>query len=122
ANRYLGTRWQDYVDNAKETIDSIRVTQPHWVVDHMVDTADCLFLMGRWEEADEMVEAAQREDPTRSEPVGVPELHIARGEFDQARALIRASAEPSAIVDIEAQVREFVFSAEIAAWEGNWEQ
>ena len=118
ANRYLGARLTDYVDHAEETIASLRITQPHWVLDHMVDAADALHLLGRWQEADAMIEAARNQDPT-IDHVGLPELLIARHQFDEARALVAASTQSPIMVDIEIQVREYVFLADIAAWEGD---
>ena len=88
ANRFFGGRLAEFVDNADATIETLRVTQPHWIVDHMLDTADALQLLGRWDEADGMIEAARRENPMLADRIGIPELLVARGQLDEARDLV----------------------------------
>jgi hypothetical protein len=82
----------DFVDNAEATIAALRITQPHWIADHMVDTADALQMLGRWDEAEAMVAAAKLAYPTMAERLGVPELLIGKGRLEEAQALVEAQA------------------------------
>jgi DNA-binding CsgD family transcriptional regulator len=93
ANRFFGGRLADFVSNSAPTIETLRITQPHWVLDHMVDTADALQMLGRWDAADAMIAAARREYPTLADRIGIRELHVARGEMERARALVEAQTE-----------------------------
>lgn len=92
ANRYFGGRMSDFVDNAEATMAALRITQPHWIADHMVDTADALQMLGRWDEAEAMVAAAKLAYPTMAERLGVPELLIGKGRLEEAQALVEAQA------------------------------
>lgn len=121
ANRFFGGRMAEFVDNAESTIATLRVTQPHWVLDHMVDTADALHILGRWDEADAMLEAARHEYPTHLNHIGVPELLVARGQLDEARALV---AEHAVMVgytgpDVTGRVVNMVNLAGVELGEGN---
>jgi DNA-binding CsgD family transcriptional regulator len=92
ANRFFGGRMAEFVEHSGSTIATLRVTQPHWIVDHMVDTADALQVLGRWEEADAMLDDARRQFPLLADRIGVPELLVARGELAEARALVESQA------------------------------
>jgi DNA-binding CsgD family transcriptional regulator/tetratricopeptide (TPR) repeat protein len=92
ANRFFGGRLAEFVDHADATIATLRVTQPHWIVDHLVDTADALQMLGRWDESDAVIAMARREYPMLAERIGVPELLVARGQLDEALALVEAQA------------------------------
>lgn len=121
ANRFFGGRLADFVANAESTIETLRITQPHWVLDHMVDTADALQMMGRWDEADAMIAVARREYPTLADRIGIRELHIARGEMDPARTLVEAQTESLVGYvgpDVTGRVLNLVNQAEIQVAEG----
>lgn len=121
ANRFFGGRLAEFVDNSERTIANLRITQPHWIDDHMVDTADALQMLGRWDEADAVIEAARNEYSTVANRLGVREMHLARGQFDEARALVEAQAEVLAGYvgpDVTGRVLILVSRADIAHAEG----
>lgn len=122
ANRFFGGRLGEFVDTAGSTIETLRVTQPHWILDHLVDTADALQMLGRWDEAEAMIAMARREYPVMADRIGIRELLVARGELDEARALVEA--QTLSLVgyvgpDVTGRVLNMVHQAEIHVAEGN---
>jgi DNA-binding CsgD family transcriptional regulator/tetratricopeptide (TPR) repeat protein len=93
ANRFFGGRLVEFVENAESTIATLRTTQPHWIVDHMVDTADALQMLGRWGEADATLAEARHLYPTVASRIGIRELLVARRRLDEARALVDEQTE-----------------------------
>jgi DNA-binding NarL/FixJ family response regulator len=88
----------------------------------MVDTADALQMLGRWDEADAMLELARQEQPMLASRIGIRELLVARGDLETARALVEEQARlligymgP----DVTGRVLNLVHQADIALAEGN---
>lgn len=122
ANRFFGGRMADFVANSSSTIEILRYTQPHWIPDHMVDTADALQMIGRWDEADEIIEEVKRTHPLLAAHLGVPELLVARQELGKAKELVAAQAEilvGFAGPDVTGRVLNLVNRADIALAEGD---
>ncbi|MDV3219986.1 helix-turn-helix transcriptional regulator [Intrasporangium sp.] len=122
ANRFFGGRLAEFVDTAGSTIETLRITQPHWILDHLVDTADALQMLGRWDEADAVIATARREYPTMADRIGIRELLVARGQLDEARALVEA--QTLSLVgyvgpDVTGRVLNMVHQAEVEVAEGN---
>ena len=79
----------------------------------MINVAEALFRLGRWDEAEEVIENARLEDPGSAELLGMTELHVARGELALARALSAAKLAAETSADIETHVFNVVNRAEI---------
>lgn len=121
-NRYFGGRMADFVANSEPTIAILRITQPHWIADHMIDTADALQMLGRWEEADQVVANAKQAYPMVADRLGVPELLVARGRLEEAKALVHEQGlRLIGFVgpDVTSRVVNLVNQAEIALAEGD---
>jgi DNA-binding CsgD family transcriptional regulator len=124
ANRFFGGRLSEFVDHAETAIRTFRITQPHWIVDHLVDTADALQMLGRWDEADDVLDRARRESPTISGRIGIRELMVARNQLDGARALVEEQTEMLIGYvgpDVTGRLWNLVNRADIELAEGNHE-
>lgn len=85
--------------------------------------ADTLFRLGRWDDADAIVDAALHHDPTGSAAIDLHlarvKLSIGRGRFDAAADDLRSAAELSArAVDAQFNVPRSTLLAGLALWQG----
>ena len=86
ANSFSAARWEDALVRFREAADALpRLGQGHLVPELQVTAADCLVRLGRWDEAERMVEDARRRQRAGEEPIRLPDLDIARGRFAAAR-------------------------------------
>ena len=65
-----------------------RLGQGHQLTELRVNAADCLFRLGRWDDALHLIEEARRRQRPGEEPVRLSELDIARGSFTKVRSYL----------------------------------
>ena len=118
ADTITATRWEEALARFEEAAEALpRLGQEHRLVSLAPVVAVCLFRLGRWEEAEQLIEEASRRRRP-GERVGLPELDIARGAFGKARALLEAQREERRVMQTEAEAWPLINLAELAAWEG----
>jgi DNA-binding CsgD family transcriptional regulator/tetratricopeptide (TPR) repeat protein len=118
ADSITATRWEDALARFEEAAEALpRLGQEHRLVSLAPIVAACLFRVGRWEEAERLIEEASlRRRP--GERVGLPELDIARGAFAKARVFLEVQREDRRVMQREAEAWPLINLAELAAWEG----
>jgi len=113
AHLFQSARWEEHIQTSTEYLAALSGLRPSWVPEMMINVAEALFRLGRWDEAEEVIENARLEDPGSAELLGMTELHVARGELALARALSAAKLAAETSADIETHVFNVVNRAEI---------
>jgi tetratricopeptide (TPR) repeat protein len=115
ANTETAGRWEDALVRFDAAAAALRrLGQSHLVPSLQVSAAECLFRLGRWDEAEQALEDARRHQPAGEDPVRLPELDVARGDFTLAREYLERQ-RPA--VDREQEGWPRANLAELAAWE-----
>lgn len=76
-------------------------------------------ILGRWDEAQAVVDEAARRFPTRKDEATLIELVVAKGDVGEARRLLAAASERDIFLDKEDQAMVMVNPADLETWEGN---
>lgn len=116
---FWSARWEEHAGHAPQVIDELTTLRCFWVAELMMNVADSLFRLGRWDESAEMIEEARTNDPVRAEAVGLCELHVARGELDDARVLNSSRLSSDTNNDRDTHLFNLVNRAEIELAEGH---
>jgi DNA-binding CsgD family transcriptional regulator/tetratricopeptide (TPR) repeat protein len=121
ANTETAGRWEDALVRFDAAAAALRrLGQGHLVVPLQVAASECLFRLGRWDEAEEMVAGARRHQRAGEPPVRLPELDLGRGRFAAAREqLERRLAESVVSKELEGWPRAGL--AELAVWEARYD-
>ena len=119
ANTFAAARWEDALVRFQDAAYALpRLGQAHLVPELEISAADCLVRLGRWDEADGLVQEARQRQRPGEVPVRLPELDIARGDFATAREFLERTATGQPVVNKELEGWPRVNLAEIAVWEG----
>jgi tetratricopeptide (TPR) repeat protein len=86
ANTFCAARWEDTLVRFHDAAGALRrLGQGHLVPALQVNAADCLHRLGRWDEAERMVQDARLHQRAGEDPVRLAELDLARCDFAVAR-------------------------------------
>jgi DNA-binding CsgD family transcriptional regulator/tetratricopeptide (TPR) repeat protein len=119
ANSFAAARWEQTLVRFREAADALpRLGQAHLVPELQVIAADCLVRLGRWDEAERMVADARSRQRAGEDPIRLPELDIARGDFVAARDYLERQGIEQPVVNKELEGWPRINLAEIAVWEG----
>ena len=117
---FHAARWEDALVCFEESRTALaRLGEAHLLAEQYRYVADILVRLGRWNEADELLEEGLANLPARRDDLMHVELHLGRGEFDVARELISARLDRNVFVDHELRAWAFVNLADLEAWEGH---
>jgi DNA-binding CsgD family transcriptional regulator/tetratricopeptide (TPR) repeat protein len=122
ANTETAGRWEDALVRFDAAATALRrLGQGHLVTPLQVAAAECLFRLGRWDEAERMVEDARLGQRPGEPPIRLPELDLARGRFATVRDDLerRRAEQPVVSKDLEGWPR--VGLAELAVWETRYD-
>jgi tetratricopeptide (TPR) repeat protein len=112
------TRWEEALARFDRAAAALRrLGQGHLVPGLQVSAADVLHRLGRWDEAERVVEDARRQQVAGEEPVRLWELGVGRGRFKVARAYLERLRAEAAPVDQEQEGWPRAGLAETAVWE-----
>jgi DNA-binding NarL/FixJ family response regulator len=119
ANSFSAARWDEALVRFHEAEDALpRLGQAHLVASLQVYASDCLVRLGRWDEAERMVDEARLRQRAGEDPVRLPDLDIARGDFAAARTYLEQALSQQPVLNKELEGWPRINLAEIAVWEG----
>ena len=118
ANTFSAARWEEALVRFEDAAAALRrLGQGHLVPSLQVNAADCLHRLGRWDEAEQMIEDARRQQRAGEHPVRLPELDLGRGNFDAARGYLERQRAEEPFMNQELAGWPRVGLAELAVWE-----
>ncbi|MGH2734660.1 MAG: ATP-binding protein, partial [Actinomycetota bacterium] len=122
SNLQTAGRWELAVLKFGVAADALpRLGMGHLVAPLEVSAADCLFRLGRWPEADRMIENARSRQQAGEDPIRLPELDIARGDFEVAAAYLGGRREDERVVDLSGLGWLRMNLAELAVWQRRYD-
>jgi hypothetical protein len=115
ANTFSAARWEDALVRFHDAAGALRrLGQGHLVPALQVNAADCLHRLGRWDEAERMVQDARLHQRAGEDPVRLPELDLGRGDFAVARDYLERQRAAQPVVSAELEGWPRALLAELA--------
>ncbi|MDH3189929.1 MAG: AAA family ATPase, partial [Acidimicrobiia bacterium] len=116
ANLIYAGEWKQSLEASRILVDTLpRLGFEHDLPEVIERDAAVMMKIGKWDEAGDAVTAARQLDPARGATIGLPMLHIARGEFAEAQEVISAKSELSVAGLAEMHLWNSVHRAELEA-------
>jgi predicted ATPase/DNA-binding CsgD family transcriptional regulator len=124
-NLYASTLDAGWWEEALKTFDvvgeALRILgQGHLVPVLHVSAADCHFRLGRWDEAERMIETGRTRQRPGEEPIRLPELDIARGNDSAVADHLEHLRAEERVLDLPLRGWWQGNLAELAVWQGRY--
>lgn len=113
-------RWEEAIGHYRAAIAALpRLGLAHLVPELYAYAAQDLVTLGRWDEAQALVDEVGSRDPSHRDNATAIELLVGRGDVAEARRVIAAMSERDIFTDEEDFALVMVNLAELETWEGN---
>jgi DNA-binding CsgD family transcriptional regulator/tetratricopeptide (TPR) repeat protein len=122
ANFSYASRLENALASSRELIDLLpRLGFAYELPEVIERDASTLWRLGRWEEAESLLDKARAIPGSQSHAIGLPPLHTARGEFGEAREIIAAKSALARAGLAEMHLWNVVHLAELEAAEKRYD-
>jgi DNA-binding CsgD family transcriptional regulator len=122
ANTFSAARWEEALRRFEVAAVALpRLGQSHLVPPLQANAADCLHRLGRWDEAERMMQDARSRQRAGEHPIRLPELDLGRGRFAAARSYLEWQRAEGPFMNKELEGWPRAGLAELALWEARYD-